>query len=70
METVNAGNVTDACMFSAFSFQIIGRPTSTYMEKIQEDINQSMRGILVDWLVEVYNFSFLTRGKLICLKVR
>lgn len=51
------------CFLSAFSFQIIGRPTSTYMEKVQQDIKQNMRGILVDWLAEVYNFSFLTRGK-------
>lgn len=61
--TVNAGNVTDACVFSGFSFQIIRRPTSTYMEKIQQDINQSMRGILVDWLVEVCVFFILDTRK-------
>lgn len=26
------------------------------MEKVQKDINTSMREILVDWLVEVFNF--------------
>ncbi|KAH9330317.1 hypothetical protein KI387_002425, partial [Taxus chinensis] len=29
------------------------RPVANYMEEVQEDINPSMRGILVDWLVEV-----------------
>ncbi|KAL8110289.1 cyclin-A1-4-like [Apium graveolens] len=29
------------------------RPSTDYMEKIQKDINSSMRAILVDWLVEV-----------------
>ncbi|KAJ8755854.1 hypothetical protein K2173_024399 [Erythroxylum novogranatense] len=29
------------------------RPIPTFMETIQKDISQSMRGILVDWLVEV-----------------
>ncbi|KAK1579002.1 hypothetical protein Q3G72_034853 [Acer saccharum] len=29
------------------------RPSPNFMEKIQHDITQSMRGILVDWLVEV-----------------
>ncbi|KAH7285905.1 hypothetical protein KP509_33G050700 [Ceratopteris richardii] len=29
------------------------RPTVDYMDSIQHDINSSMRGILVDWLVEV-----------------
>ncbi|KAI5660562.1 hypothetical protein M9H77_29355 [Catharanthus roseus] len=33
--------------------EVLRRPSSTYMEKVQRDINQSMRGILVDWLVEV-----------------
>lgn len=33
--------------------ELIRRPSSNYMEKLQEDITQSMRGILVDWLVEV-----------------
>ncbi|MED6218373.1 hypothetical protein PIB30_026211 [Stylosanthes scabra] len=29
------------------------RPHPNYMERVQQDITQSMRGILVDWLVEV-----------------
>ncbi|XP_027902218.1 cyclin-A2-2-like isoform X1 [Vigna unguiculata] len=29
------------------------KPLTNYMEKLQTDINPSMRGILVDWLVEV-----------------
>ncbi|XP_010500134.1 PREDICTED: cyclin-A1-1-like [Camelina sativa] len=29
------------------------RPAVDFMEKVQKDVNSSMRGILVDWLVEV-----------------
>lgn len=29
------------------------RPSTTYMETLQQDITPSMRGILIDWLVEV-----------------
>ena len=29
------------------------RPTTDFMETMQKDINPSMRGILIDWLVEV-----------------
>lgn len=29
------------------------RPSTNYMEKLQRDITPSMRGILIDWLVEV-----------------
>nr|QYW07113.1 cyclin A2-1 [Dimocarpus longan] len=29
------------------------RPSTTYMESLQQDINPNMRGILIDWLVEV-----------------
>ncbi|KAL4199437.1 hypothetical protein AMTRI_Chr03g51110 [Amborella trichopoda] len=29
------------------------RPTSNFMETVQRDITQNMRGILIDWLVEV-----------------
>lgn len=39
--------------------QLFRRPNSTYMETVQRDITQSMRGILVDWLVEVRAFSML-----------
>ncbi|KHN04593.1 Cyclin-A2-2, partial [Glycine soja] len=28
------------------------KPLTNYMEKLQKDINPSMRRILVDWLVE------------------
>ncbi|WCJ40653.1 Cyclin A2 4 [Euphorbia peplus] len=33
--------------------ELVRRPHSAYMEKTQQDITQGMRGILVDWLVEV-----------------
>ncbi|KAF5957110.1 hypothetical protein HYC85_004335 [Camellia sinensis] len=33
--------------------EFIRRPCSNFMETVQRDITQSMRGILVDWLVEV-----------------
>ncbi|XP_058111903.1 cyclin-A2-1-like [Magnolia sinica] len=33
--------------------ELIRRPCSNFMEKLQRDITQSMRGILIDWLVEV-----------------
>ncbi|KAI7986007.1 Cyclin-A2-4 [Camellia lanceoleosa] len=33
--------------------ELIRRPHTTFMETVQRDITQSMRGILVDWLVEV-----------------
>lgn len=29
------------------------RPLSDYIEKVQKDVTANMRGILVDWLVEV-----------------
>lgn len=29
------------------------RPLPDYIERVQTDINSNMRGILVDWLVEV-----------------
>lgn len=29
------------------------RPSPDYLEKIQKDVNANMRGVLVDWLVEV-----------------
>ena len=29
------------------------RPNTLYMEQLQRDINQTMRSILIDWLVEV-----------------
>ncbi|CAK9879927.1 unnamed protein product [Sphagnum jensenii] len=33
--------------------EIKRRPTSDFMESLQHDINKNMRGILIDWLVEV-----------------
>ncbi|PPS12499.1 hypothetical protein GOBAR_AA08133 [Gossypium barbadense] len=33
--------------------ELVRRPYPNFMETIQQDITQSMRGILVDWLVEV-----------------
>ncbi|KAG0585371.1 hypothetical protein KC19_2G006600 [Ceratodon purpureus] len=33
--------------------EIKRRPTTNFMEAMQKDINPSMRGILIDWLVEV-----------------
>ncbi|RWW61645.1 hypothetical protein BHE74_00031285 [Ensete ventricosum] len=32
---------------------LIRRPVSNFMETLQQDITESMRGILIDWLVEV-----------------
>ncbi|XP_011081887.1 cyclin-A2-2-like isoform X1 [Sesamum indicum] len=36
-----------------YSRQVDRRPFANYMEKLQRDITQGMRGILIDWLVEV-----------------
>lgn len=36
-----------------YTKQVDRRPSPNYMEKLQRDINQGMRGILIDWLVEV-----------------
>ncbi|KAJ4959087.1 hypothetical protein NE237_026198 [Protea cynaroides] len=33
--------------------ELVRRPSSNFMEILQRDITQSMRGILIDWLVEV-----------------
>ena len=33
--------------------EIKRRPTVTFMDTMQQDINPTMRGILIDWLVEV-----------------
>ncbi|XP_073133940.1 cyclin-A2-1-like [Henckelia pumila] len=35
------------------AIQIYRRPAVYYMEKLQHDVTEAMRGILVDWLVEV-----------------
>ena len=34
-------------------FQLKRRSTSNFMETVQQEINESMRSILVDWLIEV-----------------
>ncbi|KAL0330279.1 UNVERIFIED_CONTAM: Cyclin-A2-1 [Sesamum radiatum] len=36
-----------------YARQVDRRPFANYMEKLQQDITQGMRGILIDWLVEV-----------------
>jgi hypothetical protein len=36
------------------------RPSTDFMERIQKDINASMRAILVDWLVEVTFLYYIT----------
>ena len=33
--------------------EVVYKPDTVYMETVQKDINATMRGILVDWLVEV-----------------
>ena len=46
--------ILDAYLWSNLLFlQLVRRPCPNFMETIQRDITQSMRGILVDWLVEV-----------------
>jgi hypothetical protein len=35
------------------------RPSVDYMEKLQRDISPGMRGILIDWLVEVSIVSYI-----------
>ena len=37
----------------AWCLQLKRRPCLKYMEAVQQDVNAHMRGILVDWLVEV-----------------
>ncbi|MBA0835562.1 hypothetical protein Goarm_007836 [Gossypium armourianum] len=36
------------------------RPSTNYMEQLQRDITPSMRGILVDWLVEVSQYGCIS----------
>jgi len=38
---------------SLLSLQKRCRPTAAYIEAVQTEVNATMRGILVDWLVEV-----------------
>ena len=35
------------------SYQLIRRPSSDFLERLQTDVTQNMRAVLVDWLVEV-----------------
>ncbi|KAJ6827388.1 cyclin-A2-1-like [Iris pallida] len=39
--------------FNLRGAELIRRPCSNFMETLQRDISHSMRGILIDWLVEV-----------------
>ncbi|KAJ6846635.1 cyclin-A2-1-like [Iris pallida] len=39
--------------FNLRAAELIRRPCSNFMDKLQRDISHSMRGILIDWLVEV-----------------
>ena len=52
--------------YNPLFLQIIRRPDSLYMEGIQQDISQTMRGILVDWLVEVRKF--FSHPEIMCFK--
>lgn len=36
--------------------QLMRRPSPNYLEGLQRDITKGMRGILIDWLVEVVIF--------------
>ncbi|KAF8407004.1 hypothetical protein HHK36_006126 [Tetracentron sinense] len=40
--------------------ELIRRPYPNFMETLQQDITQSMRGILVDWLVEAIQVALLS----------
>ncbi|KAL6578528.1 hypothetical protein OROMI_008744 [Orobanche minor] len=39
--------------YNLYAMELARRPLVDYMEKVQRDINQDMRAILIDWLVEV-----------------
>ena len=36
------------------------RPSTDFMDRVQKDVNASMRAILVDWLVEVTFLYYVT----------
>jgi len=40
-------------LFITLFLQLVRRSLPNFMETMQRDITQSMRGILIDWLVEV-----------------
>lgn len=52
-DLVDVVNIFNADFLKIPSFQLDQRPSTTYMEKLQQDITPNMRGILIDWLVEV-----------------
>lgn len=41
------------CCVTASQVQAKRRPAADYIERVQVDVTPNMRGILVDWLVEV-----------------
>ena len=41
------------CSIGVVHIEVKRRPLPDYIEKVQKDVNANMRGILVDWLVEV-----------------
>ncbi|URD76686.1 cyclin A [Musa troglodytarum] len=53
------GNPQMCCIYASEFYtnlraaELIRRPVSNFMEALQRDITESMRGILIDWLVEV-----------------
>ncbi|MFQ6638316.1 hypothetical protein Gotur_014521 [Gossypium turneri] len=51
--TLVSCKIVDAYFLRLYSLQLNQRPSTNYMEQLQRDITPSMRGILVDWLVEV-----------------
>lgn len=48
---------TEILFFFFFFVQLDQRPSTSYMVQVQRDISPSMRGILIDWLVEVLSTS-------------
>lgn len=50
---VNVPAFSSSDMPNLQDFQAKKRPSLDFMERVQKDINPSMRAILIDWLVEV-----------------
>ena len=46
-------NTDVSLLFITLFLQLVRRSLPNFMETVQRDITQSMRGILIDWLVEV-----------------
>lgn len=40
-------------MFNVIQVDPSKRPLADYVQKVQSDVNANMRGVLVDWMVEV-----------------